>query len=182
MAALPFFAGILSLLLPPLDRAVLRLSGGRFTATEALTGLPAVLLSTTGARTGERRACFVLAIPDGERLILVASRFGSRRNPGWYYNILAHPEVVVTASGRSGRYLGREASREAWERYWRIATEFYPGYQRYLARAGRRQIPILILEPVGEHGDGDRAAKSPPAEDQPGRHTDTRPSVREVGR
>jgi hypothetical protein len=77
-------------MLPPLDRLVYRMTGGQFTFSAWVSGLPVVLLITRGARSGRERRTRVLGIPDGDRLVLVAANFGQATNPAWYHNMRAH--------------------------------------------------------------------------------------------
>ena len=85
-----------------LDRLVLRLSNGRATAATLLTGLSILSLTTTGAKSGQPRTVPLVAIPHShDQLVVIASNWGQARHPAWYYNILAHPQVIVTQNGRS---------------------------------------------------------------------------------
>src|SRR5690348_18374977 len=93
-ASTPALARAFSRVLYRVDRPVIRLSGGHTSLTSLLTGLPIVELTTTGARTGRPRTMPVVGIPDGDRLVLVASSYGSERHPAWYHNLLAHPECT----------------------------------------------------------------------------------------
>ena len=90
-------------MLPRIDRGFYRLSRGRTTLSAWVSGLPIVMLTTTGARTGQPRTLPVLGLTEGDRLVLIASNFGRTSNPGWYHNLRAHPEAVITWQGSSGR-------------------------------------------------------------------------------
>ncbi len=70
------------------DRLVHRLTSGRITFSSWVSGLPVVMLTTTGARTGTRRTAPLLGIRDGEAVVVIASNFGQLCNPGWYYNLV----------------------------------------------------------------------------------------------
>ena len=85
--------------LPRIDRGFYRLSRGHTTFSAWVAGLPVVMLTSTGARTGKPRTIPVLGLPDGDRLVVIASNYGRPNNPGWYHNLLAHPR----ASGHLGR-------------------------------------------------------------------------------
>jgi hypothetical protein len=74
-----------------LDGPVLRRSRGRRSVTSAITGLPIVELTAVGARSKKPRTLPIIGMPDGDRLVLVASNYGQKRNPGWYHNLKAHP-------------------------------------------------------------------------------------------
>jgi deazaflavin-dependent oxidoreductase (nitroreductase family) len=141
---------LLAPMLRHLDIFVLGMTGGRVSATEALAGLPVVVITTTGRLTGKLRSTPLVGIPDGNRLVVVASRFGSARHPGWYHNMRANPAVTVTCANRSAQYTAREVSGDEWQKYWQIASGMLPGYRGYRDRAGKRHIPIIVLAPSGE--------------------------------
>lgn len=129
-----------------LDRLLLRLSGGRWSLPR-LAGLPVVTLTATGARSGRPRSVPLIATPDGERMILIASNWGQARHPAWYHNVRAHPEVTVTVAGEQRRYRAQEVIGAEREAAWAKAVAGYPGYNAYRRRAGR-EIPVVLLEPV----------------------------------
>lgn len=128
-----------------IDPVLLRVSGGRLSVA---VGQPVLLMTSTGARSGQRRQTPLLYSADGDRIVLVASKAGSDRHPAWYHNVMAHPDVDVLAPGRSGRYRAREAQGEERERLWRQVNELYSGYDTYQERAGERRIPVVVLEPA----------------------------------
>jgi deazaflavin-dependent oxidoreductase (nitroreductase family) len=132
-----------------MDTTVLKWSQGRKSLTTMLTGLPVVVLSTTGARSGVTRTTPVAGIPDGEKIILIPSNFGSTAYPDWYYNLRAHPEVKLSLNGQIQEYVARIADQEERQNYWQLAVYYYPGYQSYGKRNAGREIPIFVLEPVG---------------------------------
>jgi deazaflavin-dependent oxidoreductase (nitroreductase family) len=138
---------LLSGTLNPLDRLVLRLTGGRNTATRTLAGIPVLSVETTGARTGRRHAVTLLAIPYATGYILVATAFGSRRDPAWYHNLLAHPTVRVTLRQVTRPFQARVTTGDERQACWEQALAVYPGYAAYLQRA-RRPIPVLLLTPI----------------------------------
>ena len=70
---------------------VLKLTQGKYTLSEIL-GWHIIQVKTTGAKTGKPFTTILIAIPDGERIGLIASSFGRQHNPGWYYNLKSHPE------------------------------------------------------------------------------------------
>ena len=127
------------------DGATLRLSGGRTTASAVLSGLPIIQLTTTGAKSGRPRTVPLVGIPDGERLILIASNWGQAKHPAWYYNVKAHPDVSVGRDGQTQRYAAREVTGEERDRCWAKAVALYPGYRGYAERAGR-EIPVVVVE------------------------------------
>jgi deazaflavin-dependent oxidoreductase (nitroreductase family) len=139
----------LSKYLHRLDAAVLNWSHGRKSLTTMLTGLPVITLIAIGAKSGVTRTVLLAGYPDGEDIILVASSFGSRKCPAWYYNLQAYPEVQLNNKGQIGKYISHTANQAERDRYWQLVLDYYPGYQAYEQRSGGREIPILVLEPVG---------------------------------
>ena len=137
---------LLSRLLPPADRLLLRLTGGRQTLTGLLSGLPTGTLTTTGARSGLPRTVPIIPTPVDGKWILIASNFGQAHHPAWYHNLKAHPEATLTLDGKSRRYRAREVTGEERARYWARAVRAYPGYAAYAQRAGERKIPVIVLE------------------------------------
>ncbi len=146
LAALRALSWLLSHVLHRVDRAIDRLSRGRLNLTQALTGLPVVMLTTIGAKTGQPRTVPLVAIPDGENIILIASYFGNQHHPAWYYNLIAQPEAILTDHQHSGSCLAREAIDAERDRYWQRAVKVYAGYEAYKRRA-KRLIPIMLLTP-----------------------------------
>lgn len=120
-----------------------RLTGGLIGAR--MRGLPGILLTTTGAKSGQPRTVHLPAIPDGDDLIVVASFAGGARNPAWYHNLVAHP--VVTVQHQRDRYPAdatRITDKAELERAWRLLADrgpWYVGYQQGTERA----IPVIRL-------------------------------------
>lgn len=130
-----------------LDRPILRLTGGRQSMTNMLSGLPVVNVTTIGAKSGQPRSLPLVAIPDGENVILIASNYGQKHHPAWYYNLRAHPEVQLTYEGHTVTYTARETNGAERERCWQRAVDLYSGYAAYKERAGQRQIGVFLLTP-----------------------------------
>jgi len=129
------------------DRILLHLSCDRLCLTTLLTGLPVMLVTTTGARTGCLREHPLTALRESDRFALVASNFGRSRYPGWYYNLRAHPDAQIRLAGRQQPVRARPASSEERARFWAIAVHHYPGYALYERRAAPRPVPVFVLEP-----------------------------------
>jgi deazaflavin-dependent oxidoreductase (nitroreductase family) len=114
-----------------LDGPVLRRSRGRRSVTSGLTGLPIVELTAVGARSGEPRTLPIIGVPAGDRLVLVASNYGQRRNPGWYYNLRANPRCSVVFRGQRYEMEAYEADGEERERLWELDVSVYPPRNHY---------------------------------------------------
>ena len=131
-----------------IDQPVYRLTRGRHTFANLLSGIPVVLLTTTGARTGRPRTVPVLGLPTADGLAVIASNFGQQHQPGWYYNLRANPEGSVTADGRSRQVRAVEAEGDVRRRIWEEGLRVYPGWAQYERRASHRRIAVFVLEPV----------------------------------
>ena len=141
-----WFGRIAPHVFPPLDRWVNRVSRGRWFVSELF--VPTILLTTTGARSGEPRstplACVALA---GDAFLVVGSNYGGERHPAWTGNLLAHPEATVTTGGRvipvRATLLAGGERADAWQAM--LAT--YPPWDSYARKAGR-ELRVFRLVPV----------------------------------
>ena len=126
-----------------LDPVLLKLSGGRFASTGPVA---CAVLETRGARTGRPRRTATLYFHDGDRVTIVAAKQGRPTQPGWYYNIRKHPEVVFGGLPFRASVVEDEDERS---RLWQLAVRVFPQFdefQEWAARAGRT-IPIVQLTP-----------------------------------
>lgn len=137
---------ILLRVLPPIDRAVFRLSGNRHTLVSLLAGLPTLLLISTGAKSGLPRTTPLVGIPRGDGYLLIGSNFGQTHHPAWVYNLRAHPNASLTLNGMTREYTAREVCGTEREDCWQEAVSFYAGYEAYRLRAGR-EIAVFVFEP-----------------------------------
>jgi deazaflavin-dependent oxidoreductase (nitroreductase family) len=110
-------------------------------------GMPAVLLETTGRKTGQqRRTMLTTPVHDDGKVVLVASYGGDDRHPTWFLNARSNPDVVVTMEGRTRKMRAHVASSEEKAELWPLVIAQYKGYAGYQKRTDR-DIPLLILEP-----------------------------------
>lgn len=128
-----------------LDDLVLRLTRGRRTAFDLLTGVPTVQLTTTGARTGRPRTVHLLGLPHPEGLGLIASNFGRASHPAWYHNLMATPEATVRVQGEDWHVTARRATAEERTAIWSEGLALAPGWRKYADRAGDREIQAVVL-------------------------------------
>ena len=132
---------------PRLDPPLLRLTGGR---VSSVYPAPVMLLTTTGAKTGQPRTLPLQYVVDGERILLIASNYGKTSHPAWYRNLVANPKVEVLAGKLSGTYTAAEITDPAArDRAWDLALDQYAGYGDYVVSAGDRTIPLVCLERSG---------------------------------
>ena len=146
IAALTPISWFLSHTLHHIDRALDRWSNGRLHLTQFATGLPIVMLTTIGAKTGFKRTVPLVAIPDGNSVVLIATSFGNHHCPAWYHNLIAYPRATLADHRHSHEYVAREVIESEHELYWQRAVEVYAGYAAYKRRA-KRLIPIMLLTP-----------------------------------
>jgi deazaflavin-dependent oxidoreductase (nitroreductase family) len=126
-------------------KAVLRVTGGRW--PRDLLGMPAVELHTVGRTSGQRRTTMLTSpVCDENRVVLVASKGGDARDPEWYRNLSANPEVEITMHGETRKMRARTASPDEKAALWPDIVAVYKGYAQYQERAGR-DIPVVICEP-----------------------------------
>jgi deazaflavin-dependent oxidoreductase (nitroreductase family) len=126
-------------------RAIVHLTGGRVLGSVA--GMPVIELHTVGRRSGLPRSTMLTApVIDGDRVVLVASKGGADLDPDWYRNLLAHPDVELTMSGRRRPMRARQASPDERAELWPRVTTAYGGYRGYQGRTAR-EIPLVICEP-----------------------------------
>jgi len=123
-----------------------RLTRGRHTFTSLLAGLPVVMLTTTGARSGAARTVPVLGLPTAEGLVVIASCFGQVRHPAWHHNLRANPDAIVAVDGAAHAVRAVEAHGEQRARIWREGLTIYPGWSLYERRAAHREIAVYLLE------------------------------------
>jgi deazaflavin-dependent oxidoreductase (nitroreductase family) len=124
---------------------VLRLSNGRI--LNAAFGMPAVELQTVGRKSGKARTTTLTApVVDGNQVVLVASKGGDDRDPDWFRNLTANPDVELTIGGEHKLMRARRATSEEKADLWPRIVAAYKGYGGYQRRT-ERDIPVVICEP-----------------------------------
>ena len=134
-----------SKIMRPLDQLVYRLSGGQRLALPALAGLNTIMITVKGARSGLPRTFPLVATPFEGKYIVIASNWGKAKNPNWYYNLRANPEIMINDNGEIFSAIARELKVDERERYWQIAVGYYKVYEIYVERSGRI-LPVFLLE------------------------------------
>lgn len=112
-----------------------------------MNGLPTVLMTYRGARTGKLRRTPLMRVEHEGRYAAVASKGGEPTNPQWYASLRAEPVVELRDGTATAEYRAREVSGEEKALWWRRAVDAYPDYAEYQRRTDR-EIPVLVLEPV----------------------------------
>jgi deazaflavin-dependent oxidoreductase (nitroreductase family) len=128
----------------PLDRRLLTRTRGRYTVLGPI-GAPTLLLTTTGAKSGQPRTSPLLYVRDGARLLVIGSNFGQEQHPAWTANLRAHPEAVVTIGGTDVPVVARQLEGDERERGVTAFVELASAYAAYLTRTDR-DIRVFALD------------------------------------
>ena len=128
------------------ENADLYIASGGTQGTE-LKGMPVVLLTTIGAKSGKLRKTPLMRVEHNGEYAVVASLGGAPKNPVWYYNIVAHPRVELQDGTASGDYDAREVFGDEKALWWQRAVAAYPDYADY-QRKTDRTIPVFVLTPI----------------------------------
>jgi F420H(2)-dependent quinone reductase len=117
-------------------------SGG--TSGTTMQGMPVVILTTLGARSGKIRKTPLMRVTDGDEYAVVASLGGAPKHPVWYYNVKSNPEVELQDGPVKQDMVAREVTGDEKARWWEIAVEAFPPYAGYQKKTDR-QIPVFVL-------------------------------------
>ena len=128
-----------------IHRIVYRGSGGKWGQT--FFGSPILLLTTTGRKTGRSRTWPLTYLPDGERLIVIASNGGQPDHPAWYLNLRENPHVTVQLGDRTHAMIAQTTEGDERARLWSRVVQEYPAYEGY-QRKTDREIPVVVLRPA----------------------------------
>ena len=105
---------------------------------------PLLLLTTTGAKSGKRYTTPLMYIPDGDRLIIIASNAGAAKHPDWYHNLVAHPEVTIEFGTKTYETTASVIQGTERQQLWSWIGEQYPFFVDHQAKI-TRQIPLIAL-------------------------------------
>jgi len=123
-------------------------SNGKEANTLRDSGLPVVIVTNTGNKTGAVRKTPLMRVQDGKNYVLIGSKGGAPENPVWVYNLRANPLVEVRDLENVRSMRVREVADAAERsRLWAIAVQAYPPYEDYQKRT-KRTIPVFVAEPV----------------------------------
>lgn len=129
-----------------LDWLVSKLTGGKYSFAGIAAGLPTVILTTTGAKSGKPRTVALLGIPHPDGVAVVAANYGGARHPGWYHNLKANPVARVTIEGDTWDASARLATAGEREEIWAKGVDLYPGLTKEREWAGDRRIEAFVLK------------------------------------
>ncbi len=109
---------------------------------------PSLLLDHVGAKSGTRRTSPLGYVTDGGNFVIVASKGGNPKHPGWYHNLRAHPDVTIQVGSKRSEVHAHVANAEERKRLWPKVVAAYGGYAEYQKKT-EREIPLVVLEPRG---------------------------------
>jgi deazaflavin-dependent oxidoreductase (nitroreductase family) len=109
-------------------------------------GVPSLLLTTTGRKSGEPRTSALIFGRDGDDHLVIASYGGAPQHPAWYLNLQTDPQAEIQVKAEHIPVVGRTASAGEKPRLWQIMTDRWPNYDVYRTRTDR-EIPLVVLSP-----------------------------------
>lgn len=110
-------------------------------------GYPICVVTMTGKKSGLPREVPLIHLPRGEQKIIIASQGGLEKNPVWYYNLKANPEISILFGGQQARYRARQVSEAEKAEMWPHILSLYPDFDEYQARTDR-DIPVFLCDPI----------------------------------
>lgn len=130
-------------------RWLYRATGGRLGGR--IVGMPVLLLTTMGRRTGRRHTTSLTYLPHGTNFVVIGSNAGAAKHPDWVLNLRADPRAIVQVRDHRMGVRAREAVGAERSQLWNRAIRSYSGYAVYQSRTART-IPVMILEPEADRG------------------------------
>lgn len=121
-------------------------SGGTRANTLRDTGIPVIVVTMRGAKSGKVRKIALMRVEHGGEYALVASKGGAPEHPSWYANLVADPHVMIQDGPAPRDFVVREVTGDERELWWDRGVAVYPPYAEYAQRAGRT-IPVLVASP-----------------------------------
>jgi deazaflavin-dependent oxidoreductase (nitroreductase family) len=107
-------------------------------------GAPMVLLTTSGAKTGRKLTTPLMYLPDGDRIVVFASKGGALTNPNWYHNIVANPEATLEVGSQKFTARATVTQGEERDRLYATQAERYTAFADYQAKTSRT-IPVIAF-------------------------------------
>jgi deazaflavin-dependent oxidoreductase (nitroreductase family) len=125
----------------------IRATNGQLTSGP-FAGRQVLVLTTTGAKSGEKRETPLVYSRDGEDIVIIASKGGAPSHPAWYHNIVANPRVTIELNGARFAADARIAEGNERRRLYDQHAELHDSFAAYEAKTGGRVIPVIALRPV----------------------------------
>jgi deazaflavin-dependent oxidoreductase (nitroreductase family) len=134
--------------LAPIDRLLHRATKGRTSLPAVLAGLPVIMVTTTGRKSGVPRTTPLISVPIDDDLALLGTNFGQPGTPAWVFNLEADPHATVEHRGVERAVVARPATDDERATVWEASSGVYGGYVKYQQRVTSREIRIFVLEPA----------------------------------
>ena len=125
----------------------IRAGNGRLTEGP-FAGRQVLVLTTTGAKSGQRRETPLVYTRDGDDIVIIASKGGAPSHPAWYHNIVANPRVTIEVDGARIEANARIAEGDERRRLYDRHAELHESFTEYEARTGGRVIPVIVLKRI----------------------------------
>jgi deazaflavin-dependent oxidoreductase (nitroreductase family) len=135
MAGSKTFRAVGPKIVPHLDRTLHRISGGRIIMSGGM--LPSLVLTTIGAKTGQRRTTPLATRPEGDSWYIVGSNFGREKHPAWTANLIANPDVEISFRSKTIPVRAHQLTAEEKAEIWPQLVKFWPNYDVYTEASGR---------------------------------------------
>ena len=113
----------------------------------ARLGFPALLLTTTGAKSGLPRVAPLIYVRDGDDFVVLGTNWGQRHHPGWTANLMAHPDAAIEVGPERLPVTAELVDPATWQRLWPRFVAIHPGYENYLTRCAPRRPRMFRLRP-----------------------------------
>jgi deazaflavin-dependent oxidoreductase (nitroreductase family) len=130
------------------DQVELYESSGGTKGTD-LRGMPVVVLTNRGAKSGKLRKTPLMRVEHEGRYAVIASQGGAPEHPAWHFNLLADPQVELQDGPAKRDYVAREVTGDERAEWWKRAVAAFPPYREYQFKT-RRQIPVWVLDPASD--------------------------------
>lgn len=140
------FAEVYRRLGPAIDPWLMRVSKG--SVARDVYGFPALLLLSTGAKSGQKRTSPLMYARDGADFLVVGTNFGTENHPAWTANLRKTPEAEIVVGAEVVPVIAEQLDEPTFQAFWPRFTVLYPGYESYLARLTDRRPRMFRLRPV----------------------------------
>ena len=147
MGRAEWFSKVAPKIVPRMDRFVHKITGGRYLMSGFY--VPALLLTTTGRKSGLPRTVPIACFPQGESFVVVASNYGREHHPAWSSNLIANPDATVDFKGKVFAVKAHLATGEEKAELWPKILKYWPNFDTYEERSGR-DIRVFVLERKSE--------------------------------
>jgi deazaflavin-dependent oxidoreductase (nitroreductase family) len=141
-------AWLFSRILRHLDNVVGRISRGRTSTPRLLAGIPVLVVTTVGRKSGLPRTSHLIAVPYDGSLALLGTNFGQPATPAWVLNLEADPHATVTHALQSRDVVARPASEDEQAAVLAASAQVYGGYLKYQQRITHRRLRVFLLDPA----------------------------------